>query len=513
MTALNSIRIIPRDSEFLDRKLGSRGEIFFDQASSTLRLYDGVTTGGIPLLRADLSNAEVGIGAVLGDNPPTGTTVQAGSIWFNTSNGRLYIYYNDGNSTQWVQPTTPSYGSGSGGATIINELSDVTITSPSAGQVLKYNGTAWINDADATAGGAGVGTVTTVSVASANGFAGSVATASSTPAITIATSITGLLKGNGTAISAAVSGTDYQAPVSATGILKSSGVSGNVSAATAGTDYQAPITLTTTGSSGAATFSSGTLNIPQYSGDGESSDSFAIIAVAGQTSLTADSANDTLTLVAGSNITITTNSSTDTITIAASGSAGNIFETISVAGQTDIVADSSTDTLYLAAGTGISITTNAGTDTITITSTVTSGATTFAALTDNAGLTVDQFYLPAITRLAVTANGSSAYRFDQYSTTDNPTIYAISGTTIAFDLSVGLSSHPFLIRFSGANYSTGLVHVTTGGIVTTGASAQGKTSGTLYWKIPAGISGTYGYLCSNHGVMAGSIEVKGISAI
>jgi len=372
MTALNSIRIIPRDSEFLDRKLGSRGEIFFDQASSTLRLYDGVTTGGIPLLRADLSNAEVGIGAVLGDSPPTGTTVQAGSIWFNTSNGRLYIYYNDGNSTQWVQPTTPSYGSGSGGATIINELSDVTITSPSAGQVLKYNGTAWINDADATAGGAGVGTVTTVSVASANGFAGSVATASSTPAITIATSITGLLKGNGTAISAAVSGTDYQAPVSATGILKSSGVSGNVSAATAGTDYQAPITLTTTGSSGAATFSSGTLNIPQYSGDGESSDSFAIIAVAGQTSLTADSANDTLTLVAGSNITITTNSSTDTITIAASGSAGNIFETISVAGQTDIVADSSTDTLYLAAGTGISITTNAGTDTITITSTVTS---------------------------------------------------------------------------------------------------------------------------------------------
>jgi hypothetical protein len=126
---------------------------------------------------------------------------------------------------------------------------------------------------------------------------------------------------------------------------------------------------------------------------------------------------------------------------------------------------------------------------------------------------VDQFYLPAITRLAVTANGSSAYRFDQYSTTDNPTIYAISGTTIAFDLSTGLSSHPFLIRFSGANYNTGLVHVTTGGTVTTGTNAQGKTSGTLYWKIPAGISGTYGYLCSNHGAMAGSIEIKAISAM
>lgn len=142
-----------------------------------------------------------------------------------------------------------------------------------------------------------------------------------------------------------------------------------------------------------------------------------------------------------------------------------------------------------------------------------SGATAFTGLTDRSDLTVDQFYLPAITRLVVTANGSSAYRFDQYGTADDPTIYAISGTTIAFDLNNGLSSHPFLIRFSGANYDTGLVHVTAGGVVTTGSSAQGKTSGTLYWKVPAGISGTYGYLCQSHGTMAGSIEVKDISAI
>jgi hypothetical protein len=47
------------------------------------------------------------------------------------------------------------------------------------------------------------GTVTTVSVVSANGFAGTVATATTTPAITLTTTITGILKGNGTAISAA----------------------------------------------------------------------------------------------------------------------------------------------------------------------------------------------------------------------------------------------------------------------------------------------------------------------
>jgi plastocyanin len=248
---------------------------------------------------------------------------------------------------------------------------------------------------------------------------------------------------------------------------------------------------------------------------GTTSDSFATIAVAGQSSVVADSATDTLTLVAGTNITITTDAGTDSITInstASGGATSDSFATIAVAGQNSVVADSGTDTLTLVAGTGMSITTNNTTDTITITSTVTAGATTFAALTDTASLTVDLFYLPAITRLDVTANGTSAYRFDQYSTTDNPTIYALAGTTIAFNLA-SASSHPFLIRFSGANYSTGLVHVTTGGTVTTGASAQGKQSGTLYWKIPAGIIGTYGYLCQSHGGMAGSIEIKAISAI
>ncbi|MFN6408310.1 MAG: hypothetical protein ACK4VU_12420 [Limnohabitans sp.] len=58
----------------------------------------------------------------------------------------------------------------------------------------------------------GTGTVTSVSVVSANGFAGTVATATTTPAITLTTTITGLLKGNGTAISAAVVNTDYFAP-------------------------------------------------------------------------------------------------------------------------------------------------------------------------------------------------------------------------------------------------------------------------------------------------------------
>lgn len=46
---------------------------------------------------------------------------------------------------------------------------------------------------------------------------------------------------------------------------------------------------------------------------------FSTIAVSGQSNVVADTTGDTLTLVAGSNVTITTDASTDSITIAASG--------------------------------------------------------------------------------------------------------------------------------------------------------------------------------------------------
>jgi hypothetical protein len=53
---------------------------------------------------------------------------------------------------------------------------------------------------------------------------------------------------------------------------------------------------------------------------------FSTIAVAGQSNVIADSTLDTLTLVAGTNVTITTDATTDTITIAASGGGGGISD-------------------------------------------------------------------------------------------------------------------------------------------------------------------------------------------
>ena len=73
----------------------------------------------------------------------------------------------------------------------------------------------------------GSGTVTDVSVVSANGLAGTVATSTSTPAITLSTTVTGLVKGNGTALSAATAGTDYVEPGGALG-TPSSGTATNL---------------------------------------------------------------------------------------------------------------------------------------------------------------------------------------------------------------------------------------------------------------------------------------------
>ena len=79
------------------------------------------------------------------------------------------------------------------------------------------------------------GTVTSASVATANGLAGSVANSSTTPSITLSTTVTGMVKGNGTALSAAASGVDYAPGTAAntTGIVKSTTGTGALTTAVA----------------------------------------------------------------------------------------------------------------------------------------------------------------------------------------------------------------------------------------------------------------------------------------
>ena len=118
-------------------------------------------------------------------------------------------------------------------------------------------------------------------------------------------------------------------------------------------------------------------------------------------------------------------------------------------------------------------------------------------------------FLNAATVLKVTHNGSTSYRFDQYGTTDNPTIYVKAGTTVGFDLTdAGGATHPFVIQDSGGtNYNEGLVALDSGNYYS-GSNANAGMGGALFWKIPASISGNYKYVCQAHSNMTGTIVVE-----
>ena len=124
-------------------------------------------------------------------------------------------------------------------------------------------------------------------------------------------------------------------------------------------------------------------------------------------------------------------------------------------------------------------------------------------------------------------SGSNHYTFSNYNSdgTDqnDPSLYLLCNHTYAFYLSWG-GAHPFAIRTgassggAGTNLSTSnggdnLVHIDTDGTVTTGTSANAKSTGWLIWQIPNfsakqnASTGNYGYQCTSHAAMFGQIYI------
>jgi len=69
-------------------------------------------------------------------------TGAAGEITVNTSNSTIHVH--DGSTAGGTELATKSSVDG----LTVNSISDVTITTPSSGQVLQYNGSAWVNATD-----------------------------------------------------------------------------------------------------------------------------------------------------------------------------------------------------------------------------------------------------------------------------------------------------------------------------------------------------------------------------
>jgi len=108
---------------------GEVGEVTVDTDKNTLIVHDGTTPGGHQIaLYSDISGAPSsgssstpgGASTTVSDTAPTSPS--NGDFWYNSSTLGLFIYYNDGSSSQWVQVS----GGVSTGETVISSDSQPT---------------------------------------------------------------------------------------------------------------------------------------------------------------------------------------------------------------------------------------------------------------------------------------------------------------------------------------------------------------------------------------------------
>ena len=238
--------------------------------------------------------------------------------------------------------------------------------------------------------------------------------------------------------------------------------------------------------------------------------SFSTIAVSGQTSVNADSNTDTLNLAAGTGITLTTDAGSDTVTITstATGSVTEAFKTISVSGQNDVVADGATDTLTLAAGNNITLTTDDTTDTITIASTASGGGggsvnvvttqhtgdgttTAFALDTTPGDNDAVQVYLNGVYQVKDAANysisgstltfvtaptNSTAIEFVHFISEAATSLDAVQktgdGSTVTFDLGYTITDEKYTFVFIQGVYQEKSTYTTSGSSITFSTAPQ-----------------------------------------
>ncbi len=86
----------------------TNGQIYFDATSGNRYIYDSATTKW----KYAANNTPTG-SVFVANTLPLGPL--AGDLWWNTNLGKMFLYYYDGTTTQWVE-TSPSGGVASGGS-------------------------------------------------------------------------------------------------------------------------------------------------------------------------------------------------------------------------------------------------------------------------------------------------------------------------------------------------------------------------------------------------------------
>jgi hypothetical protein len=157
----------------------SDGDLWWNSSNGGLYLYynDGSSTQWVSVRGATGPAGADGVGGgssvTTSDTAPT--SPNSGDQWFDTTSGTLYVYYNDGTSSQWIGVSGPSGTDGADGtdgvdgvagtagyATVVADMAGlIAITGMVAGQtalvtalnkVFMYTGSAWFLIATMTNG-------------------------------------------------------------------------------------------------------------------------------------------------------------------------------------------------------------------------------------------------------------------------------------------------------------------------------------------------------------------------
>ena len=265
-----------------------------------------------------------------------------------------------------INGTVIGTGGSGGGAAILNDLTDVTITSPANGQVLKYNGVNWYNGTDesGTGGGSSSNSFSTIEVAGQDALVADSSTDTLTlvagPNITLTTNA----GGDTITISASSSGGGGASGVSsgvANRLAYYASTGSVVSDTGAGLSWNGEFlqilgTIYATGAKSYVRANWASLNdlnieapantwrgmvayaqdtgklyyahagvwnrLANFADIPTSANAFGTIQIDGQDNVVADGTSDTVTFIAGVGMTITTNATNDTITFASSGGGG-----------------------------------------------------------------------------------------------------------------------------------------------------------------------------------------------
>lgn len=128
------------------------------------------------------------------------------------------------------------------------------------------------------------------------------------------------------------------------------------------------------------------------------------------------------------------------------------------------------------------------------------GKTAVLAVTTTATPIVKNEGSSAGTTVVVTNSGASAYVVGG---SNNATLSFTRGAT--YTIQVSAVGHPFWIQTSSGAYNAA-------NVVTSGITNNGTELGYITYQVPADAPSTLYYVCQNHSVMAGTINVTGTAS-